>query len=69
MEEEIDVDELRRMQGNHPDYRQLHDPFPDEVDDEEDTYLTIEEVYAIIAGDELTSLKDAKNSPEWPEWQ
>ena len=29
----------------------------------------MEEVYAIIAGDELTSLKDAKNSPDWPEWE
>ena len=29
----------------------------------------MEEVYAIIAGDELTSLKDAKNSPNWPEWE
>ena len=29
----------------------------------------MEEIYAIIAGDELTSLKDAKNSPDWPEWK
>ena len=29
----------------------------------------MEEVYAIIAGDELTNLRDAKNSPDWPEWE
>ena len=29
----------------------------------------MEEVYAIIAGDELTSLKEAKISPDWPEWE
>ena len=27
------------------------------------------ETYAIIAGDEHTTLTDARNSPEWPEWQ
>ena len=26
-------------------------------------------VYAIITGNELTSLKDAQWSPEWPQWQ
>ena len=29
----------------------------------------MEEVYAIIAGDELTSLKDTKNSSDCPEWE
>jgi hypothetical protein len=29
----------------------------------------MEEAYAIIAGDELTSLKEAKCSPDWPEWE
>ena len=29
----------------------------------------MEEVYAIIAGDELMSLKEAKISPDWPEWE
>jgi hypothetical protein len=28
-----------------------------------------EEAYAIIAGDELTSLNEAKGSQDWPEWQ
>jgi hypothetical protein len=33
------------------------------------TFLMKDELYAIIAGDELTSLRDAKNSPDWPEWE
>jgi hypothetical protein len=31
--------------------------------------LEAEEAYAIIAGDELTSLNKAKGSQDWPEWQ
>jgi hypothetical protein len=55
------------MHGVHTNYQHLHDTFPDEEDKE--TFLTIEEVYAIIAGDELTSLKEAKDSLDWPEWE
>jgi Reverse transcriptase (RNA-dependent DNA polymerase) len=29
----------------------------------------MEEAFAIIAGDELTSLKEAKESLEWPDWE
>jgi hypothetical protein len=29
----------------------------------------MEEAFPIIAGDELTSLKEAKDSLEWPEWE
>jgi hypothetical protein len=28
-----------------------------------------DEVYAIIAGDKLNSLKEARTSPEWPTWE
>ena len=37
-------------------------------DDEEETNL-LEETYAIIAGDELNSLDEAKSSLDWPEWR
>ena len=50
------------------DYRYLNNPFPDEEDDDI-TYTSDEHIYAIIAGDEYTSLKDARNSPDWPEWE
>ena len=46
-------------------HKNLHNLDPEE---EEDNFLTMEEVYAVIAGDELMSLKDTKNSPDWPEW-
>ena len=48
-------------------YKQLDDPFSEEEEDEE-TFLLTDEAYAIIAGDELTSLQEAKVSPDWPEW-
>ena len=56
------------MHGMHANYWHLHDLFPEE-DNDDGTLLSIEEVYMIIAGDELTSLKEVQNSPEWPEWQ
>ena len=49
-------------------YRYLNDPFPDEEEDEA-TFISDDYTFAIIAGDEYTSLKDARNSPDWPEWE
>ena len=59
IKEDVDVDELWRMCRICTDYHH-NNPFSDE-EDEDDTLLSMEEVYAIIARDELTSLKDAKN--------
>ena len=50
------------------DYQYLDNPFPDE-DDDEMTYTSDEQLFAIVASDEHTSLKDAQNSPDWPEWE
>jgi hypothetical protein len=68
-EEEVDVDvrEPRKTRGIRTDYKRLNDPFIDE-ENEEETFLSIDEAYSIIAGDKLTSLQDAKQSPDWPEW-
>ena len=60
---DIDINAPWKTHGIWIDYTNLHDPYPEE--ENEDNFLTMEEVYAIIAGDELTSLKDAKNSPDW----
>ena len=47
----------------------LRDPFPDEENEEEETSLLMEdEIYAIIAGYELTSLHEPKQSTDWPTW-
>ena len=65
LESDIDINAPQKTHGICINYKNLHDTYPDE--ENEDNFLTIEEVYAIIAGDELMSLKDAKNSPDWPE--
>jgi Reverse transcriptase (RNA-dependent DNA polymerase) len=67
VEGDIDINELQKTCEIHTDYQHLHNHFPEE--DEEETFLTFEEVYAIIAGDKLTSLKEAKDSLDWPEWE
>ncbi|KAF8801840.1 hypothetical protein BYT27DRAFT_7215842, partial [Phlegmacium glaucopus] len=60
----------RCSQGKRVDYRYLHDPFPDEEDELNKATLSLdEELFAIEARDELTSLEKAKNSPDWPEWE
>src|SRR6266700_6489524 len=68
--EEEEPQEIRHTRGIRIDYRYLHNPFPDEEDEaNEATFSSNEELFAIITGDELTSLKDTKKSPDWPEWE
>jgi hypothetical protein len=59
--------EPRKTRGKRVDYEQLNDPYPPDFDD--DLMLTADIVYAIIAGDEITSLKEAKKSSDWPQWE
>ena len=59
LKSDIDINAPWKTCGTCIDYKNLHDPYP--VEEKEDNFLTMEEVYAIIAGDELTSLKDTKN--------
>ena len=56
---------MRTRDKPRVDYRYLNNPFPDE--DDEINQTSEEQIYSIIPGDEYTSLKDAKNSPDWPE--
>jgi hypothetical protein len=69
IEDDIDINEPRKTRGIRTDYKRLQDPFTEEDEEDENTFLSIEEVYAIIARDEITSLNEARNSPEWPKWQ
>jgi hypothetical protein len=72
----VDISQPQKTRGIHTDYRQLsnqgnqaeflEDPFNE--GDEETSQLT-KEMYAVIAGDKLTMLAQAKRSPDWPEWQ
>ena len=58
------------MRGICIDYQYLHNPFPDEDDDANTAiFSSEEELFAITAGDELKSLKEAKSSPDWQEWE
>jgi hypothetical protein len=63
-----DQENKRRTRGNRPDYRYLNDPFPDE---EEAGIATGSkpEAFVVIPDDDCSSLKDARESPEWPEWE
>src|SRR6266567_4287468 len=68
--EEEEPQEKWCTRGIRMDYHYLHNPFPDQEDEaNEATFSSNEELFAIITGDELTSLKEAKKSPDWPEWE
>jgi len=64
----IDTREPQRTRGIRRDYRYLADPFPDE---KEAGMLLVakEEAFAMIPGDDCHSLKEARESPDWPEWE
>jgi hypothetical protein len=66
-DEEIEPNE-GKTRAKRINYWYLNDPFPDEEEDEA-TFTNNDQIFAIIAGDEYTSLKDARNSPDWPEWE
>jgi hypothetical protein len=61
--------EPRKTRGIRTNYKHLNNPFLVEEDDDEITFLVSNETYAVIAGDELNTLREVKNSPDWPEWQ
>jgi hypothetical protein len=65
---EVDMNEPRQTQRVRRDYRELADPQLEWGEEEEETFLASDKVYAIIPGDELTSLDEAKASEDWLEW-
>ena len=62
LESDIDINAPQKTHGIHINYKNLYNSYPE--GENEDNFLTMKKVYAIIAGDELTHLKDAKNSPD-----
>jgi hypothetical protein len=54
IEEDVDINTPWKTCGICINYKNLHDPFTEE---EEENFLSKEEAFAIIASDELTSLK------------
>jgi len=67
LNDEPDLNEPRKTRKKKVDYKQLNDPFPEDFDD--DTLLTVDIINAIIEGDEIKSLNEAKRSANWPEWK
>jgi len=63
----IDVNAPRKTRGVQVDYRYLNDPFLDK--EEAGVSIVHEESYAAVPNDECRSLREAKQSPEWPEWE
>jgi len=70
----IDPREPHRTRGICKDYRYLHDLFPDKKKAgmlcvaKEQAFSTIQ-AFNIIPGDDCHSLKEARASPDWPEWE
>ena len=64
---EVDPNELWKTRGIRPDYRYMNDPFPDK--EAAEIVEVREEAYAVILDDDCSSLQEAKQSPEWPEWE
>src|SRR4029077_3387615 len=65
---DIDPREPRRTRGIKKDYRYLHDPFPDE---EEAGIACVdkEEAYVVVPNDDCHSLRQARGSEDWEEWE
>ena len=65
-------DEPRKTRGVRPNYRLLNDPYLEEEmnseGEDKDESLTADVCTAEI-GDEFYSLKEAKDSPDWPQWE
>ena len=61
----------QKTRGKQVDYRALKDPYPDKLDEQGNLIVDSDndQIYTITAGDEHNSLKEAKASYDWPEWQ
>ena len=65
----VDISELHVMHAG-TNYQILHNPHQASINEEgeNESLQEINYTFAIIAGDELTDLHDAKQSPSWLEW-
>ena len=61
--------ESKRTRGVRIDYKKLSDPFSDEEDNREEETLFTQYINAAEIGGDIHSLKEAKQSDEWPEWK
>src|SRR5712691_831153 len=63
-----DETQPHKTRGKRVDYKYLSDPFPDEVE-AGIASVAKEEAFAVIPDDDCRSLREAKESQEWPEWE
>jgi len=63
----INVDVPRKTRGVRVDYCYLNDPFLDK--EEAGISVMHEQTYAAVPDNECRTLRKAKQSPEWPEWE
>jgi hypothetical protein len=57
-----------KTHGVQQDYRHIANPFL-EGQSANETIDILHETYAIIAGDEITSLREVKKLEDWPKWE
>jgi len=52
------------------DYHHLNDPFSDDEDEDINVIADIsDEAFSVAVNDGAASLKEARKSDEWPEWE
>ena len=67
---ESEEDSPQRTRGKWIDYRHLNNPFLDDKDKDVNVVTDISnETFSITANDGVVSLKEAKKSDKWPEWE
>ncbi len=69
-ESENESDAPQRTRGKRVDYRHLNDPFSEDEDEDINVVADISnETFSVAANDGAASLKEARKSDEWPEWE
>ncbi len=69
-ESENESDAPQRTRGKRVDYRHLNDPFSEDEDEDINVVADISnETFSVAANDGVASLKEARKSDEWPEWE
>ena len=56
-----------RTRGVRVDYRYLNNPFTDE--EEAGISIVREQAFTVVPKDDCHSLREACDSPDWPEWE
>ena len=66
-EELVDINEPRKTRNIQVDYQYLDNPFTDK--EEAGIAEVRDQAFAAVPNDKCRSLREAKESDEWPEWE